>query len=207
MGRKLKFGEPTKVFRVRLPISKYDKIKERIENLIKPYIMRDIERYIESDEFYEKHKVAIEKGREFDTDMTENRYIENKNVELRTIRNEIINCFYYRYHKEIKDEFIKIAKEIIAFLMDFQFRKQKDKLKVKKPELFKKDKGKILDTIKSKTNQLRKIKYRVMLYFRRHLTDKLPDYTQEGIEFRVKEIINNLNIELEKCNEYKILTI
>lgn len=38
MGRKLKFGEPTKVFRVRLPISKYDEIKEKIENLIKTYI-------------------------------------------------------------------------------------------------------------------------------------------------------------------------
>lgn len=38
MGRKLKYGEPTKVFRVRLPISKYDEIREKIENIIKAYI-------------------------------------------------------------------------------------------------------------------------------------------------------------------------
>ncbi len=34
MGRKLKFGESTKVFRVRLPISKYDEMKNDINSLI-----------------------------------------------------------------------------------------------------------------------------------------------------------------------------
>ena len=131
-------------------------------------------------------------------------YIKNKETKLWHIYSKTLIYFNYNRCKNIKTELAEISKEIIDFLIDFILNKQKYKIRVRKPELLKKD-WKYIDDIKERKNLLRKIQYKIKLYFRHHLTKKLPDHAQILIKVNAKKIVEHLNKELEKCGEYKIL--
>jgi len=48
---KLKFGEPSKTFMVRIPVSRYDELKDAINKFVMDYVNNDNGNYASTDEF------------------------------------------------------------------------------------------------------------------------------------------------------------
>lgn len=193
------------------PYKRLERIKDKEKKkMIKSIINRDLI-YIKKHNFL---KWSIEETREIyniSQEKAKDGYIDNKMNELNKIllyEFGIYFDFNLRSYKNLeeegiknlKNEFIKIAKEIINFLIDFLFNKQPDKLRVKKPEFVEEK------IIKSrKINSYRNTKYRTILFFRRHLTNKLSEDAQKRVEIVAKKIIGMLSERLEKLNIYKII--